>query len=54
MGMRNKGQFQKGQHWRPHKPWWDKEWLQFQYTDAGQSAADIAMGGGVMENAILF
>ena len=52
--MKNKGQFQKGQHWRPRKLWWDKCWLQDQYTDAGRSVKDIATEGGVTENAIYF
>jgi len=54
MAMKNKGQFQKGQHWRPRKPWWNKSWLQDQYIGAGRSAAEIATEGGVTVNAILF
>ena len=54
MGMKNKGQFQKGQHWRPCKPWWDKAWLQDQYIGAGRSAAEIATEGGVTETGILY
>jgi hypothetical protein len=54
MSTKNDGRFKKGQHWRKPKPWWDRAWLDDQYTSQGKSAADIAREGGVTENAILF
>ncbi len=47
-------QFQKGQHWRPHKSHWDKEWLEREYITNGRSAADIAPSEGCKENNIIF
>jgi hypothetical protein len=52
--MPNTGQFKKGQHWRERKPWWDREWLDTEYTTKKRSAAEIAAEGDVTENAILF
>jgi hypothetical protein len=58
-GMRNeKGQFIKGsrdsiktefkpgQHWRPHRPHWDKEWLLERYVKEGMTASEIATLAG--------
>lgn len=52
--VRYRGRFQKGQHWRPCKPWWDRQWLVDQYVDQGKSASDIAAEWGVTAGAILF
>lgn len=52
--MKNKGWFQKGNHWREKKPFWDKEWCVKQYSELGRSAADIASEFSVTEGAILF
>jgi len=49
-----KGRFVKGEHWREHKPYWDKVWLERAYLDDGRSAADIAKQFGVKENNILY
>ena len=55
MGMRNKlGQFVKGTHWRSRKPWWNKKWLNAQYTTNCHSAADIAREWDVHESAIFY
>ena len=48
----NKGQFKKGEHWREHKPYWDKDWLEKEYSI--KSCGDIASEWGVTEAAILF
>jgi len=48
----NRGQFQKGQHWRPRRPWYDRAWLIEAY--ARQSTGDIAKAHGVTDAAILF
>ena len=50
----NRGRFQKGQHWRPRRPWWDRDWLDAEYLGRRRSAAEIAHEYGVTENAILF
>ena len=52
--MTNSGQFQKGQHWRPRQPWWDREWLDHEYTTLGRSAAEIGKDFGVGDTAIHF
>lgn len=49
-----KGRFIRGQHWRPHKPHWDKGWLEQEYLIKQRSASDIAKEEGCTENAILF
>jgi len=54
-GMRNnKGQFKKGTHWRRTKPYWDKRWLQHQYTIMCKPAKQIATEQGCKENNILY
>ena len=47
-------EFKKGEHWRPCRPYWSKEWLYDQYVTRGRSASDIAGEFGVTENAIFF
>ncbi len=47
-------EFKKGQHWRPKKPYWDKDWLENEYTVKERSANDIARQFGITEAAILF
>lgn len=47
-------QFKKGEHWRKHQPFWDKEWLFIEYVEKGLSAKEIAIEFNVTENAILF
>lgn len=47
-------EFQKGQHWRPKQPWWDKAWLENEYLIRNRSSASIAKEGGVTDGAILF
>ena len=49
-----KGRFIKGQHWRPCKPYWDKDWLYQEYIVKGRSALDIAAQEGCVENNILY
>jgi len=52
--MRNeKGQIVGG-HWRSKKPYWDKSWLQHQYTMMCKSANQIAKEQGCKENNILY
>lgn len=53
--MRDKyGRFLKGTHWRPAKPFREKEWLAKHYTHLKMSASDIAREQGVTEGAVLF
>jgi len=47
-------QFKTGQHWRPKKPYWEKEWLESEYIDKKRSASEIAEQFGITDNAILF
>jgi len=47
-------EFKPGQHWREHKPYWDKSWLESEYTDKGRSSSEIAADFGVTEAAIIF
>lgn len=47
-------EFQPGQHWRDHKPYWNKEWLQTEYGEKCRAAGDIAAEFGITEAAILF
>jgi len=47
-------EFQKGEHWRNHKPFWDKEWLHTEYVTKGRPSAEIAAEFSVTESAILF
>ena len=54
MAQRNKGQFQKGTHWREHKPFWKKDWLETEYITKGRSSAEIAADFGLGDSAILY
>jgi len=45
-------QFKKGEHWRSHKPIWDKEWLYQEYVIKQRSASDIAEEVGVQHAAV--
>ena len=47
-----KTEFKKGQHWRPRKPFWDKEWLEKQYTK--KSSCELAKKFCITPAAILF
>lgn len=53
-GRESNGRFKKGHHWRKHKPFWEKDFLENEYTTKKKSAAEIAQDFGVTENAILF
>lgn len=48
------GQFLKGHHWRPRRPWWHRAWLEHEYVTRQRSAVDIARDGGCGENNILY
>ncbi|MFA5636654.1 MAG: HNH endonuclease signature motif containing protein [Anaerovoracaceae bacterium] len=47
-------EFKKGEHWRDHKPYWDRAWLNAEYTDKRRSASEIAEEFGITDNAILY
>ena len=49
-----KTRFKKGQHWRPRKPWWDRDWLHNEYVVKKQSAPEIAAKYNVTATAIIF
>jgi 5-methylcytosine-specific restriction endonuclease McrA len=48
------GQFKKGCHWRPAKPFREKEWLVENYITRRRSTGDIASEFGTTDAAILF
>ena len=47
-------QFKKGEHWRPKKAHWKKNWLENEYITNQRSMSDIAEQMGVTENAIYY
>jgi thymidylate synthase (FAD) len=51
---RTNGQFERGTHWRPRKPHWDRAWLDERYTVRGLSAREISEAAGCTEGNILF
>lgn len=48
------GRFLKGTHWRPRRPYWDREWLRVEYEEKKRSAAEIGADFGVGDTAIQF
>lgn len=48
------GRFIEGDHWRPHKPHWDRAWLYIEYIERGRSSSEIALEVGCKENNIHF
>ncbi len=48
------GRFIKGTHWRPWRPFWDKEWLENEYVTKKKSASEIAKTFNVRDTAIYF
>jgi len=47
-------EFKKGEHWREHKPYWEKDWLENEYINKCRSSAEIAADFGVTDASILF
>ena len=47
-------EFKPGEHWRQRKPYWDRAWLDNEYTTKQRSARDIADEFGVGETAIAY
>lgn len=47
-------QFKKGEHWRDHQPFREREWLIYEYVDKQRSSKEIAEDFGVTDAAILF
>ena len=47
-------EFKAGQHWRPRKLYWDRDWLFNEYVTKVRSALDIANQESCTENNILF
>jgi hypothetical protein len=47
-------QFKKGEHWRPHREHWNKEWLYQKYIVAQMPAMEIAKEQKCTETNILF
>jgi len=46
-------QFKPGQHWRKQKPYWDRDWLDTEYTTKKRSANEIADDWNITSGAIL-
>ena len=47
-------EFKPGQHWRPRKPHWDRDWLHREYIDNERSSSEIADEVGCKPNNIHF
>ena len=47
-------EIKKGEHWRPKKPYWNREWLLREYENNFRSANEIAEQFGITEAAILY
>jgi 5-methylcytosine-specific restriction enzyme A len=47
-------EFKKGEHWRPHQRFREKDYLEREYVECKRSAAEIAAEWGVHCNAIMF
>lgn len=47
-------EFKKGEHWREHKPYWEKGWIENEYINKSRSAPEIAADFGVTDAAIFF
>ena len=52
--VKNSGQFKKGQHWREHVVFREKDWLIENYVLKKRSTGEIAQEFGVTDAAILF
>ena len=52
--LKNNGKFKKGQHWREHVVFREKDWLIENYVIQKRSAGEIAIQFGVTDAAILF
>lgn len=47
-------EFKKGEHWRERKPFWQRDWLDNEYTTKKKSANEIASRFGVKDSSIYF
>ena len=54
MGNGVHGRFAKGEHWREPKPFWNRDWLVFEYVEMKRSAAEIAADFDLWPQAINF
>jgi 5-methylcytosine-specific restriction endonuclease McrA len=50
----NRGRFKRGTHWRPRRPYWDRDWLHEEYVAKSRTCSEIASQFGITENAIHF
>ena len=48
------GTFKKGYTWREPKPYWDRDWLHYEYFEKRKPAKQIAKEQGCGENNILY
>lgn len=47
-------EFKKGQHWRPRKPHWDRDWFVREYVTKQRSTGDIALEIGTTDGNVLY
>lgn len=47
-------EFKKGEHWRPHAPHRERDWLLREYVELGRSTGEIAAQAGCTDAAIIF
>ena len=50
----NKGRFQKGHHWRPPKPFWERDYLIREYVEKGRSSTEIADEHGIKPMSLIY
>jgi hypothetical protein len=47
-------EFKKGEHWRPRRPYWDRDWLYNEYVTKQRTTSEIAADFGITDNGIWF
>lgn len=47
-------QFKPGQHWRPRKPHWEREWLVREYVDRSRSTGEIPIEIGTTDENVIY
>jgi hypothetical protein len=47
-------EFKPGQHWRPRRPHWDREWLVREYVERQRSSGEIAADIGCTDLNVIY
>lgn len=47
-------EFKPGEHWRPERPYWNADWLRWEYLLKGRSSSEIAADYGITSAAIIY